>query len=112
MLNDQVSDNVKKRTYWDWIIIKKFSAPVVILFTVLASLSITFIIAREGFDMGVILICGLVALPVAYACVAYPKFGIVALIVIAFFINYSSRFLPEPTPIGLVMDALTYLLIL
>jgi len=112
MLNDQVSDNVHKRTYWDWIIIKKFSAPAVIIFAALASLSVTFIIAREGYETGIIIICGIIALPVIYGTVVYPKFGIVSLIIISFFINYSSRFLPEPTPIGLVMDIWTYLLIL
>jgi hypothetical protein len=112
MVNDQVENNVLQKTLWQKIIIKKFSAPAVVLFLVISSLAISFIIAREGYVTGIIILCGLIALPMGYATVAYPQFGIIALIAIAFFINFASRFLPEPTPIGLVMDAMTYLLIL
>jgi hypothetical protein len=112
MLNDEVKNNVQKRTFWESLIIKKFEAPVVIIFALLASLFLTFVIARGGYQTGIVIICGLIGLPVAYATVAYPKFGIITLIILSFFINYSSRFLPEPTPIGLLMDLWTYLLIL
>lgn len=112
MLNEQVTHSAAKKPFWQKIIIKKFSAPVVIAFAVLASLAATFLIAREGYVPGLILICALVSLPVLYATVVYPEFGIIALIVVSFFINFASRFLPEPTPIGLVMDAITWLLIL
>jgi hypothetical protein len=112
MLSDQVRNSASGKPFWHKIIIKKFSAPVVIAFAVIASLAATFLIAREGYALGLILICVLIGLPVLYATVVYPEFGIVTLIVVSFFINFSSRFLPEPTPIGLVMDALTWLLIL
>jgi len=112
MLNDQVRDNVQRKTFWHRLIIKKFDAPAVIIFAALASLFVAFVIAREGYVMGAIILSVLIGLPVAYATVAYPKFGIATLIIISFFINYSSRFLPEPTPIGLLMDIWNYLLIL
>jgi hypothetical protein len=112
MLNDRVRNNEQKKTLWDRIIIQKISAPVVVLFLVLASLSVSFIIAREGFVIGVIILFVIIGAPVAYATVAYPEFGIVVLIVVSFFVNYLSRLVPEDTPIGLLMDALTYLLIL
>ena len=109
---ERVRNNVALKSFWDGIIIKKLSAPIVIVFLVLASLSVSFIIAREGYITGAIILTIIIAVPTAYAVVAYPQFGIVTLIIIAFFINYSSRFLPETTPIGLVMDAMTYLLLL
>jgi O-antigen ligase len=112
MLNDQVTNNASDKTFWHKIIVKKFFAPAVIVFVIIACLGVTFVIAREGYVMGLIVICGLIALPVCYATVVNPEFGIIALIIVAFYINFSSRFLPEPTPIGLVMDAMTYLLIL
>jgi hypothetical protein len=112
MPNDQVRNNAPGKTLWDKVILQKFSSPVVILFLILASLSISFIIAREGYLSGIILLCGIIGLPVAYATVVYPEFGIVILMITSFFINYASRFVPENFPIGLVMDALTYLLIL
>ena len=112
MLNDQVTNSAAKKPFWHKIIVNKFSAPVVIVFVVIASLAATFLIAREGYELGLILVCALIGLPVLYATVVYPEFGIVTLIVVSFFINFSSRVLPEPTPIGLVMDAITWLLIL
>jgi len=112
MLNDQVENNVPRKSLWHKIIINKFSAPIVILFVLAASLAVSFIIAREGYVIGAVILVALVALPIGYATVVYPEFGIITLITTSFFINFSSRFLPEPTPIGLVMDALTYLLIL
>ena len=112
MPDDQVINNGTKKTFWDKIIIQKLSAPVIIVFLVCTSLAVSYVITREGYIAGLIILFALAALPVAYATVVYPRFGIMTLIVVAFFINYSSRFLPEPTPIGLVMDAMTYLLIL
>jgi len=112
MPTDQLRNSLSNKTIWDKVIVQKLSAPIVIVFLIFAGLSASFIIAREGYVVGLIILCGIIALPMAYATVAYPKFGIIALLVISFFINYSSRFLPEPTPIGLVMDVMTYLLIL
>jgi O-antigen ligase len=112
MLSEQVANNVSNSTFWQKIILKKFSAPVVVIFLILLSLSLSFVIAYEGYATGILILCGLIALPIVYATVAYPEFGIITLIVISFFINFASRLVPEPTPIGLVMDALTYLLIL
>lgn len=112
MPDDQVINNGTKKTFWDKLIIQKLSAPVIIVFLICTSLAVSYVIASEGYVAGLVILCVIVALPVAYATVAYPKFGIMALITISFFINYSSRLLPETTPIGLVMDALTYLLIL
>jgi hypothetical protein len=112
MVNDQVGNNEQKKTLLDKIISEKFSKPIVIISLILASLFISLIVARGGYVAGLIILCFIIASPIAYATVAYPQFGITVLIVISFFINYISRLLPEDTPIGLVMDALTYLLII
>ncbi len=112
MRDDQVINSAAKKTFWDKVIIQKLSAPAIIVFLVCASLAVSYVIVKEGYVAGLIILCIIVAMPVAYATVAYPKFGIMALITISFFINYASRLVPEPTPIGLVMDAMTYLLIL
>lgn len=61
---------------------------------------------------GIIILVVIISLPFVYATVAYPRFGIIVFIVVSFFINYISRPLPDDTPIGLVMDALLYMLIL
>ena len=95
MLNDQVRNSTTGKPFWHKIIIRKFSAPIVIAFAVIISLAAAFMIAREGYVLGIILICALVGLPILYATVVYPEFGIVTLIVVSFFINFASRFLPR-----------------
>ena len=112
MVNNQVSNQFSGKTFWEKVVLRKFSAPVVILFTVFFSLFVTYVIAKEGYIAGAIIVTILISLPIIYATVTYPEFGIIALLIVAFLINFSSRFLPEPTPIGLVMDLFTYLLII
>jgi O-antigen ligase len=112
MRNDQVRNSAVQKPFWHKIILKKFSAPIVIAFAIIASLAAAFLIAREGYVLGLIILCALIGTPVLYATVAYPQFGIIILIVVSFYINFLSRLLPEDTPIGLIMDALTWLLIL
>ena len=112
MPGDHVINNATKKTFWDKLIIQKLSAPIVIIFLICTSLAVSYVIASDGYVTGLIILCIIIALPTVYAAVVYPKFGIITLIIVSFFINYSSRLLPETTPIGLVMDALTYLLIL
>jgi len=75
-------------------------------------LLISFLVARQGLLTGVIILAFLIGLPIIYAVVVYPRFGIILFICAAFLINQLSRILPDDTPIGLVMDGLTYLLIL
>jgi hypothetical protein len=112
MLNDEVRNNVQKKTFWESLIVKKFHAPAIIIFVLFTSLFLTYLIAHGGYQAGVVIICFLIGIPIAYATVDYPKFGIVTFIILSFFINYPSRFLPEGVPIGLIMDLWTYLLIL
>ncbi|MDB4923565.1 O-antigen ligase [Mucilaginibacter sp.] len=112
MSNDQTRNSAPKKSVWESIIIHKFSKPVVLIFLLFTSLFISFLIARQGMVIGVLILVAITALPLVYAAIAYPKFGIILFIIASFFINYVSRFLPDDTPIGLVMDALTYILIL
>lgn len=112
MHDDRAADKIKKRSFWEKIISQKLHAPVIIVFLLLSSLFMSLIIAREGFVPGVAILCGIIGLPIAYGTVAKPEFGIALFIIASFFINFVSRFMPENTPIGVVMDALTYLLIL
>ncbi|MFD0764739.1 O-antigen ligase family protein [Mucilaginibacter lutimaris] len=52
-----------------------------------------------------------VGVPVVLGIVAYPIFGIAVLMVVSFFLNYVSEFVPPDTPTGILLDAITYLLI-
>lgn len=112
MHDEPAIGKIGKESFWKKIISKKLYAPVIIIFLLSASLFISLVIAREGFVAGIVILCGMIGLPLAWATVVKPEFGIAMLIIAAFFINFSSRFLPENTPIGLVMDVLNYLLLL
>lgn len=52
-----------------------------------------------------------IGIPVVLGIVAYPIFGIAVLMVVSFFLNYVSEFVPPDTPTGILLDAITYLLI-
>ena len=101
-----------KAGFFDIIINKKFSQPLVVIFLLLASLSISFLVAKGGMLVGILLLLVIIGVPVIYASIAYPEFGIIVLITIAFWINFFSRFLPEVTPLGIVMDFFDYIMIL
>jgi O-antigen ligase len=82
---------------------------------ILLMLPLALVFALAVAKFGIIGIAGLLVLlvgvPVVLAIVAYPQFGIVVLIVVAFMLNYVSEFVPPDTPTGILLDALTYLLI-
>ncbi|HVW97013.1 MAG TPA: O-antigen ligase family protein [Mucilaginibacter sp.] len=112
MTDDRIRNSVPKKTLWENIIIHKFSKPAVLVFLLCASLFISFIVARQGMVMGILIVIVIFAMPFVYATVAFPKFGIIIFIIVTFLINYVSRVVPDDTPIGLVIDALMYILIL
>jgi O-antigen ligase len=112
MLNNPIKSNAHGETFWNSIIIQKFSKPIVLIFVLLASLAASYYVAMGGVINALILLILIVGLPAIYATVAYPQFGIIILIGVSFIINYVSRVAPDDAPIGIVMDGLTYLLIL
>lgn len=112
MLNDKTDNSKLKGSFGQRLLIQKLSNPLALSFLVIAALFVSVVVYKLGFiGIGAILIV-IIGLPVLFAIVAYPKFGITVLILASFFINYVSEFLPEEVPIGTLLDAITYLLIL
>ncbi|ASU33859.1 O-antigen ligase family protein [Mucilaginibacter xinganensis] len=112
MSNDQIRNSAPKKTVWENIIIYKFSRPVVLIFLLLSSLAASYLIAKQGMVIGILMLILIVGIPLVYAAVSYPKLGIILFITTSFFINFLSRPLPDDIPLGVVMDALTGILIL
>ena len=77
----------------------------------LLALGIAVVVSFNGLLPGLLLIAFLVALPTVYTIVAFPKFGIVLLLITGYFLFFFLR-LGLNFPIGTVMDALEWLLIL
>jgi O-antigen ligase len=112
MLNDKIGNSRVNGSFWQSLLVQKFSSPLVLSFLIVAALFVSILVYKLGLiGVGAILVL-IIGLPVLFAIVAYPKFGITVLILTAFFINYVSEFLPEEVPIGTLLDAITYLLIL
>jgi hypothetical protein len=112
MLNDKTNNTEAKVTFGQRLLIQKFSNPFVLVFLALAVVFISLIVYKLGIiGFGAIVVITL-GLPILFGIVAYPQFGITVLIITSFFINYVSEFLPDAVPIGTLLDAITYLLIL
>jgi hypothetical protein len=69
------------------------------------------VVAKGGIIAAGALMVLLVGIPVVLGIVAYPRFGIAVFIIAGFFINYAAKLVPENVPLGILMDAITYLLI-
>ena len=110
MFNNQAQNGLKG--FFRKVMVFKDLSPLkkTLLFVPLA-LVISFLVAKGGILAAGGLLGLIIGVPVLYAIVGYPKFGIAVLIIAAFFLNYVSEFLPEDVPLGIAMDALTYLLI-
>ncbi|MBU1822269.1 MAG: O-antigen ligase family protein [Bacteroidetes bacterium] len=94
------------RKVWD----EKLLNPLGISLLLIASILIVSMVFSFGIISGLLFIVGLVALPVVYGVMAYPKFGIAVLLVMAFFLFFILRFGID-FPLGTMMDALEWLLI-
>jgi len=66
--------------------------------------------AYAGIVFGVLLIMGIVALPLLYAIIAYPKFGIIVLLIMSYMLFVLTQFGLDG-PIGTIMDVLQVLLV-
>lgn len=76
-----------------------------------ASLGLGILTVHFGVTAGAGMIAGMIALPVIYAIVAYPSFGVVTLLVFAYLLFYMMRF-GIHFPMGTLMDGIQGLLIL
>lgn len=112
MPDDKTRDVGHRGSFWEEIVRNKFSRPAVLIFLILVALLVSFLVAKGGLVIGALFLILIVALPIVYAVINYPKIGIITLIIAAFMINYVSRLIPPDVPVGLVMDATTYLLII
>ncbi|WP_158996209.1 O-antigen ligase family protein [Mucilaginibacter sp. L196] len=82
-------------------------------FILLSALAILIAVgtAYAGIVFGVLLIMGIVALPLLYAIIAYPKFGIIVLLIMSYTLFVLTQFGLDG-PIGTLMDGLQVLLVL
>lgn len=87
------------------------NSPITYITLLLVSLSFAYIIANYGFAWGMLITVVLIGLPVVYTVIAFPKYGIIVLMVAAYFIMYVIK-VGINFPLGTLMDALEVLLFL
>jgi putative inorganic carbon (HCO3(-)) transporter len=82
-------------------------------FILLSALAILIAVgtAYAGIVFGVLLILAIIALPLLYAIIAYPKFGIIVLLIMSYMLFVLTQFGLDG-PIGTIMDGLQVLLVL
>ncbi len=111
-LNNREKKRSFAQTLHKLFIAEKFMNPVGFVLLTLASVSLTFTVIKLGFSTGVLLLIVIVALPLVYAIVVYPHFGILLLLTMAQFIMLILNLAAIEFPLGTVMDALEVILIL
>jgi len=111
MFNRGDTKGGNNKTFWDDVIESKLYNPKVWLFLLSVSAMSAYLISVSGLR-GFILAAGVtIGVPMVLAIVAYPKFGIIVLLVTAYLLFFFGKFSLGDHPIGLIMDALEYLLI-
>jgi O-antigen ligase len=75
------------------------------------ALLISFIVVKGGIIGAAGILAVVIGIPIVYGIIAYPEFGITVLVITSFLLNYVSEFLPNGTPTGILLDAITYMLI-
>lgn len=111
MFNSSATGNNKK-DFWDDIIANKLYSPKVWLFLLSVSAMFSYLVCVAGIR-GALLAGGIViGIPMVFAIIAYPKFGIIVLLVTSYLLFFFGKLSLGDHPIGLIMDALEYLLII
>lgn len=98
--------NLKKRLF-----IEKLYNPIGITLFVLLGLFIAAGIAKFGVVFGALFLLLVIGIPAVYCVVAYPQFGILVLLIMAYMLFMLSR-IGISGPIGVIMDVLQFLLML
>ena len=99
-----------KKLRWAFFIEKLYN-PIGIGFFILFAAIIALGTFKLGVLFGALLLGLLIGLPSLYAIVAYPKFGILVLLILAYLLFYMGR-LGVPGPLGTVIDLIQLLLII
>jgi O-antigen ligase len=91
------------------LLIDKINHPLILGIILLFSIASAVSIAFFGLKAGILLIIAIIAVPVLYSTIAYPKIGIIISIIVSYFLLYVEKF--TDFPVGTIMDGLLALLI-
>jgi hypothetical protein len=92
-------------------LVEKLNNPFGITLLFLLSTALAFVVTTLGYKLGAVTIIGLFALPIVFAIVAYPVFGILVYFTFGYFIMWFLK-LGVDFPLGTLMDGMEALFIL
>jgi putative inorganic carbon (hco3(-)) transporter len=92
--------------------IDKLNSPLGYTLLTLFFLAIGIGVAQVGIVFGVIALVPFIVIPLVYALIAYPRFGIVVFLVMAYLIMFIMRMGIIPLPLGTLMDAMEGIFVL
>ena len=93
------------------LLIEKMKSPVGIILLLLFCTCITFVIAKSGVITGLLFVVVMIGMPLVYGIVAYPRFGIIVFLALAYFIMWLYK-MGVDFPLGTLMDGMEGLFIL
>ena len=93
------------------LLLEKLHNPLGVALFFLLSLLIAVAVAKSGFKVGILAIGGMIALPTVYAMVAFPRFGIIVYLTMAYLIMWFYK-LGADFPLGTLMDGMEALFFL
>lgn len=92
--------------------LKRFRNPAGFIVLAVASILFAFLIKSGGVKAGALIMIALIGPPIVFAVIAYPKFGIITILISSYFILWFIRLGLVDFPLGTLMDGLLALLIL
>jgi len=111
-----INKDARRLSFSEWlhkiIFTQKLLNPVGYAFFIMVACVFGVAVAKLGSTNSELLIVAIIGLPAAYGIIAHPKFGIVILLIAAYFIMFSFRFIVTTFPLGTIMDMLEAMLIL
>jgi hypothetical protein len=110
--NNNANNNGLKGSFWSNVFAQKLSNPFVLIFLAISALFVSVVVYKLGIIGFGAIMAMVIGLPIIFGIVAYPKFGITIFILASFFTNYVAEIVPDDVPIGILLDVITYLLIL
>lgn len=90
---------------------KRFNVALLGLAIFFVSSILAMLILKQGIASFLLILCGIAALPIVYTIIAYPKSGIMLLIIMGYFIMLLGRFGID-FPWGTLMDGIEALLVI
>jgi hypothetical protein len=98
-------------SFISWLPKKLFGQLILALLLLLLGIGFTLGIVKYGWEMGVLMLLTIIALPIIYFLIVSPQFGIITYLSLAYIIMWLAKFTND-FPVGTIMDGMLVFFIL